>query len=144
MGEPASPARSGSSEASSLSLVSRDLFETKNRVRVLEQTVSTLQESVHFQEDKIANLEHQRASIESALQGLQTSHEGLAQQVLALEAELQAARNSIAYRSAEAVTHDISIARIGRRVAEVERRLQLHLCPTCQVGLLYLRALPLR
>ena len=126
MGEPASPARSGSSEASSLSLVSRDLFETKNRVRVLEQTVSTLHERVQFQEDKIANLEHQRASIESDLRGLQTSHEGLAQQVLALEAALQAARSSLAYRSAEAVTHDISIARIGRRVAEVERRLQLH------------------
>ena len=126
MGEPASPARSCSSEASSLSLVSRDLFQTKNRVRVLEQSVSTLQETVQFQEDKIANLEHQRASIERALQSLQTSHEGLVQQVLALEVALQAARNSIAYRSAEAVTHDISIARIGRRVAEVERRLQLH------------------
>ena len=126
MGEPASPARSCSSEASSLSLVSRDLFQTKNRVRVLEQSVSTLQETVQFQEDKIANLEHQRASIERALQSLQTSQEGLVQQILALEVALQAARNSIAYRSAEAVTHDISIARIGRRVAEVERRLQLH------------------
>ena len=126
MGEPASPARSCSSEASSLSLVSRDLFQTKNRVRVLEQSVSTLQETVQFQEDKIANLEHQRASIERALQSLQTSQEGLVQQILALEVALQAARNSIAYRGAEAVTHDISIARIGRRVAEVERRLQLH------------------
>ena len=126
MGEPASPARSCSSEASSLSLVSRDLFQTKNRVRVLEQSVSTLQETVQFQEDKIANLEHQRASIERALQSLQTSQEGLVQQILALEVALQAARNSIAYRSAEAVTHDISVARIGRRVAEVERRLQLH------------------
>ena len=126
MGEPDSPVHSGSSEASSLSLVSRDLFHTKNKVRQLEQTVTTLRGTVQFQEDKITNLEHQRASIELSLRDLQRSHEGLYQRVLALEAELQAARNSEAHRTAEAVAQGITVARVNRRVAEIERLLHLH------------------
>ena len=124
MGEPDSPVHSESSEASSLSLVSRDLFHTKTKVRELEQQVSTLSATVQFQEEKITNLEHQCASIESSLSVLQRSHEGLAQQVLALEAELH---NSAAYRTAETVAHEISIARVNRRVAEIERLLHLQL-----------------
>ena len=125
MGEPDSPVPSESSEASSLSLVSRDLFHTKNKVRELEHPVSTLSATVQFQEDKITNLEHQRASLDHSLSALLRSHEGLAQQVLDLQAELRASRNSAAYRAAETVAHEISVARVNRRVAEIGRILHL-------------------
>ena len=111
---------------SSESLLSRHLFATSNRVTALEQQIRDLVSTVEFQEDKISNLEHQRESLERTIRQLHTQQDGLSQQVLAFEAELQAARNSIAYRSAEAVTHEIGIARVGRQVAEIERRLQLH------------------
>ena len=78
--------------------------------------MTTLSATVQFQEDKITNLEHQRASIELSLRDLQRSHEGLYQRVLALEAELQAARNSAAHRTAEAVAQGITVARVNRRV----------------------------
>ena len=120
--EPASP----DSSASSQSLLSRHLFATANRVTALEQQIRGLVSTVEFQEDKISNLEHQRSSLERTIRHLQTQQEGLAQQVLALETELQATRRAVEYRSAEAVTHEISVTRVGRRVAELERRLQLH------------------
>ena len=91
-----------------------------------ESQVRDLSDTVAFQEDKINNLEHQRRSLERSVRQLQASHDGLSQQVLALEAELQAARSVLTLRSAEAVTQGVAIARVSRRVEAVERVLSLH------------------
>ena len=120
------PPSDSESSASSQSLLSRHLFATSNKVTALETQVRNLSDTVAFQEDKINNLEHQHRSLELSVRQLQASHDGLSQQVLALEAELQAARNVLTFRGAEAVTQGVAIARVSRRVEAVERVLSLH------------------
>ena len=135
MSEPASPAQSGSSEASSLSLVSRHVFAIQQELTRLKSTVEDLQGQLAFCHDRIENLETQLRALEpehSALTdrvgSLESSNAALLQRVRRDEDNWRAsdqARTQLAAIFAARYEHQqISIANLARRLQDVERNLQ--------------------
>ena len=109
------------SGASSLSLVSRDLHRTKNKLAGLESQVA-------FQADQLENLQHQRASLEQSvalleqrLVRLQETEDRLLDRIQAAEALASTLERQLEEHAAHFVHSDIVSARLARRLDEVER-----------------------
>ena len=113
-GDPASAAESeASSSLSSQSLLSRHLFATSDRVTVLEGHISNLQEELRrqdlaFLQDRVDNLEAQRNSVDQDI-------------CQALYSQLNRASEQ---QAALASLFSIALARLSRRVDNIERVLQ--------------------
>ena len=112
---------SSDSAASSLSLVSRDLHRTKNKIAALESQVA-------FQADQIDNLETQRASLEETvaileqrLVRLQETEARLIDRIQAAEALASSLERQHEEHQAHFVHTDIVSARLARRLDEIER-----------------------
>ena len=114
-----------SSSASSLSLVSRDVYHTKLRVQSLERTVAALQEQVQgdqsFTAERLDNLEEQRRSIDRDLivvRGRVESEAATqAARIARLEDQVAEIQHSLLARLE---SQSIAIARLSRRLQELE------------------------
>ena len=114
-----------SSSASSLSLVSRDVYHTKLRVQSLERTVAVLQEQVQgdqsFTAERLDNLEEQRRSIDRDLivvRGRVESEAATqAARIARLEDQVAEIQHSLLARLE---SQSIAIARLSRRLQELE------------------------
>ena len=118
-----SGSESPSSAASSLSLVSRDLYRTKNKLAALESQVA-------FQADQIDNLQVQRASLEESIVALEHRLLRLQETEARLVDRIQAAEALVALLDRQQEQHeahfthcDIVSAQLARRLDEVERAL---------------------
>ena len=136
-GDPASAAESeASSSLSSQSLLSRHLFATSNMVTVLEGHISNLQEELRrqdlaFLQDRVDNLEAQRNSIDQDICQLRVLIELLSARVGQSEEQLRVAEalysqlnRASEQQAALASLFSIALARLSRRVDNIERVLQ--------------------
>ena len=114
-----------SSSASSLSLVSRDVYHTKLHVQSLERTVAALQEQVQgdqsFTAERLDNLEEQRRGIDRDLivvRGRVESEAATqAARIARLEDQVAEIQHSLLARLE---SQGIAIARLSRRLQELE------------------------
>ena len=114
-----------SSSASSLSLVSRDVYHTKRRVQCLEQTVAAIQEQVQgdqsFTADRLDNLEEQRRGTDRELLVIRGRVESeaatQAARVARLEDQVAELQQTL---FARLQAQGIAIARLSRRLQELE------------------------
>ena len=118
-----------SSSASSLSLVSRDLYHTKRRLQSLEQTVAALQEQTEgaqvFQDERLDNLEVQRAGTDRDLLVIRGRVESEAAAQAARVARLEDRVTEIQQLLlARLESQSISLARLSRRLQELEIQLR--------------------
>ena len=125
-----------SSSVSSQSLISRHLFATSNRVTRLEGHIANLQEELRrqdlaFLQDRVDNLEAQRNSVDQDICQLRVLIELLSARVGQSEEQLRVAEalyNQLNLASEQqaalASLFSIALARLSRRLDNIERILQ--------------------
>ena len=136
------PASEPESSVSSESLLSRHLFATSNRVTAIQQELAGLQatlaecrDQLAFCQERVQNLEVQRRSLEQdraelidRVGSLEGSNALLLQRVRRAEENLRSsetAREQLALLFAARFEHQqVSVARLARRLQDVERALQ--------------------
>ena len=125
-----------SSSVSSQSLISRHLFATSNRVTRLEGQITNLQEELRrqdlaFLQDRVDNLEAQRNSVDQDICQLRVLIELLSARVGQSKEQLRVAEalyNQLNLASEQqaalASLFSIALARLSRRLDNIERILQ--------------------